>query len=114
VSRGQTSSCLDIVANLLNRCNFDQYVFLPPDLYKKGQLLRIVADATHLVITEAKIFSKLSVGAKNASYFNQAGRYTSCIVELLNRANWDSAKLKRIGLYVLTAEETIGYVWFER
>jgi len=182
MGRGQTSFCLDIVANLLNRCTSDQYVFPPTDLYNEGWLLRIIldwfsrqptsnhelafsedskwfseallpsqflarfrndnlsetwthadgvighikigrdrktdttveADATHLIVTEAKIFSKLSAGVKNASYFNQAARYTSCITELLNRSNRDPAKIKRLGLYVLAPEETIGYGWFER
>jgi hypothetical protein len=145
--QGPTSLCLDIVANLLNRCDSDQCVFPPTDLYNEGWLLRIILDwfshqgdlnhklsfsddcnwyseallpsqflarfrgdplsetwthadgiighikigrdrktdttigagASHLVVTEAKMFSKLSAGLKNASYFNQAARYAACI-----------------------------------
>ena len=74
----------------------------------------LAANATHLVVTEAKIFSKLSAGVKNATYFNQAERYAACIAKLLNRADRKPADLKRLGLYVLAPEETIGYGWFER
>jgi hypothetical protein len=72
------------------------------------------SDASHLVITEAKIFSKLSRGVTNASYFNQAARYAACIAELLHRANRNSDNLTRLGLYVLAPAETIGYGWFDR
>jgi hypothetical protein len=175
------SPCLDIVANLLNRCTSDQYVFPPTDLYNEGWLLRIILDwfsrqppsnhelsfsdgckwfsealipsqflarfrgdplsetwthadgiighikigrdrktdatveanASHLVITEAKMFSRLSAGVKNAPYFNQAARYAACMAELLNRSNRNPAKIRRLGLYVLAPEETIGYGCFE-
>jgi len=70
-------------------------------------------EVTHLVVTEAKIFSKLSAGVKNASYFNQAARYAACIAELLSRADRKSVDLKRLGLYVLAPAETIEYGWFK-
>ncbi len=71
-------------------------------------------EVTHLVVTEAKIFSKLSAGVKNASYFNQAARYAACIAELMHRANRKPADLKRLGLLVLAPAETIGYGWFRK
>ena len=71
-------------------------------------------EVTHFVVTEAKIFSKLSAGVKNASYFNQAARYAACIAELLNKVERKPADLKRLGLYILAPAETIGYGWFER
>ena len=74
----------------------------------------LAGDATHLVITEAKMFSRLSAGVKNAPYFNQAARYTACITELLTRADRKPEKFERLGLYVLAPVETIGYGWFQK
>lgn len=175
-------SCLNIVSDLLKRCNSDENVFPPTDLYNEGWLLRIILDwlskqrpsdhalsfsdgckwfsearlptqfkatsrkdplyetwthadgvighidvggvgktdtslaidATHLAVTEAKMFSRLSPGVKNASYFNQAARYAACIAELLSRANRNPLEFNRLGLYVLAPEETIGCGWFDK
>ena len=175
-------SCLNVVSDLLKRCDTKYNVCPPTDLYNEGWLLRIILDwfskqdptehelsfsygckwfsearlptqfkatsrkdtlyetwthadgvighiivggvgktdtsleknATHLVVTEAKMFSKLSAGVKNASYFNQAARYAACIAELLSRANRKPTDLKRLGLYVLAPAETIGYGWFKK
>jgi len=74
----------------------------------------LIPDATRLVITEAKIFSKLSAGVKNASYFNQAARNVACIAEMLSRANRNPAYLDKLGFYVLAPAETIGYGWFKK
>jgi len=171
-----------IIVDLLNRCDSDDNVFPPTDLYNEGWLLRIILDwfskqdtsdhqlsfsdgckwfsearlptqfkatsrkdplyetwthadgvighiivggvgktdtslakdATHLVVTEAKMFSRLSAGVKNASYYNQAARYAACISELLNRADRKPSELKRLGLYVLAPAETIENGWFKR
>lgn len=175
-------SCLNVVAELLKRCESDDNVCPPTDLYNEGWLLRIILylfskqkpsnhelslsqgstwfseallpsqflarfrgdplseswthadgitghirigrdgkadtsldpEATHLVVTEAKMFSKLSAGVKNASYFNQAARYAACIAELLSRANRRIGNWERLGLYVIAPAETIGYGWFDR
>jgi hypothetical protein len=74
----------------------------------------LAGDATHLVITEAKMFSRLSAGVKNASYFNQAARYVACIAELLCRANRNPDNLTRLGFCLLAPAETIGYGWFQK
>jgi len=173
---------LNVVVDLLKRCDSDKTVFPPTDLYNEGWLLRVILDwfskqaptdhelsfsdgctwfseallpsqflarfrgdkkaeswthadgifghirigrggkadaslepdATHLIVTEAKIFSKLSGGVKNAPYFNQAARYTACITELLYRANRKPTDMKRLGLYVLAPAETIADGWFKR
>jgi predicted type IV restriction endonuclease len=42
-------------------------------------------DATHFVVLEAKMFSKLSAGTTRASYYNQAARYVGCIVKQWGR-----------------------------
>lgn len=175
-------SCLNVISDLLKRCETNDAVFPPTDLYNEGWLLRVIldwfskhdaanhelsftdeckwfseallpsqflarfrgdpqseswthadgifgnirigrggkadtsleSDVTHLVVTEAKMFSRLSAGVKNASYFNQAARYAACIAELLSRANRKPSDLDRLGLYVLAPAETIGYDWFKR
>jgi hypothetical protein len=175
-------SCLNVISDLLKRCETDDTVFPPTDLYNEGWLLQIIVDwfskhdtadhelsfsdgckcfsearlptqfkatsrkdplyetwthadgvighivvggvgktdtslatdATHLVVTEAKMFSKLSAGVKNASYFNQAARYAACIAELLTRADQIPENFERLGLYVLAPAETIGYGWFKK
>ena len=175
-----TQHCLNAVADLLSRCDTQDCVFPPTDLYNEGWFLRLVLDwfsrqkpcdhelsfsqgciwfseallpsqflprfrgdplsetwthadgvighirigrdakadtslgqeATQLVVTEAKMFSRLSGGVKNASYFNQAARYAACIAEILCRANRNPSDLERIGLYVLAPAETIARGWF--
>ena len=175
-------SCLNVVSDLLSRCDSGDNVCPPTDLYNEGWLLRVILDwfskhdtadhelsfsdgykwfsealfpsqflarfrgdplseswthadgiighirigrggkadtsldpdITHLVVTEAKMFSKLSAGVKNASYFNQAARYAACLAELLYRANRNPSDLDRLGLYVLAPAETIGYGWFKK
>ena len=175
-------SCLAIISALLGRCDSDQCVFPPTDLYNEGWLLRLVLDwfsrqapfdhelsfsegctwfseallpsqflarfrgdplseswtradgvighirigrdgktdtslaldAKHLVVAEAKMFSRLSAGVTHASYFNQAARYAACVAELLCRADRGPADLERLGLYVLAPAETISYGRFQK
>ena len=49
--------------------------------------LSLKPDARQFVVTEAKMFSKLSSGVKNAGYFNQAARNVACIAEVIRLAN---------------------------
>jgi hypothetical protein len=66
----------------------------------KGDL-SLRPDATQLVVLEAKLFSRLSVGVKNVATFDQAARSVACIAETLRRARRHPASLKRLGFYVL-------------
>ena len=66
----------------------------------KGNLT-LNSDANHFVVLEAKMFSKLSAGVKNADYFNQAARYVACIAEVLKRAGRHAQAFKALGFYVL-------------
>jgi len=52
-------------------------------------------------VVEAKIYSKLSSGVSNASYYNQAARNIACIAESLSRDDIDIKNLNDIGFYVL-------------
>ena len=69
--------------------------------------LSLAPAATRLVVTEAKMFSRLSSGVKNASFFNQAARNVACITELLNRAEINPAGMQRIGFFVTAPQSQI-------
>lgn len=72
----------------------------------KGNLT-LHADATHFVVLEAKMFSKLSAGVKNAPYFNQAARNVACIAEVLKRAGRQAQEFRTLGFYVLAPASQI-------
>jgi hypothetical protein len=72
----------------------------------KGNLT-LNPDANHFVVLEAKMFSKLSAGVKNADYFNQAARYVACIAEVLKRAGRQAQAFKALGFYVLAPASQI-------
>jgi len=72
----------------------------------KGNLT-LNSDADHFVVLEAKMFSKLSAGVKNADYFNQAARYVACIAEVLKRAGRQTQAFKALGFYVLAPASQI-------
>ena len=67
---------------------------------RKGDL-SLTPDAARIIVTEAKMFSKLSTGTRNARYFDQAARNVACIAELINRARISPDKFTAIGFYVL-------------
>jgi len=64
-------------------------------------------DATHFVVLEAKMFSKLSPGVKHASYFDQAARNIACMAEVLNRAERPPSEFTLLGFYVLAPQAQI-------
>jgi len=53
------------------------------------------------------MFSKLSSGVKNASYFNQAARNVACIAEVIYRARISPASFEKIGFFVIAPESQI-------
>jgi len=69
--------------------------------------LALLADANHFVVLEAKMFSKLSAGVKNATYFNQAARNVACIAEVLRRAGRPATGFAALGFYVLAPASQI-------
>jgi len=75
------------------------------DQGKSGCSLRV--DASQFVVTEAKIFSKLSAGVKNAPYFDQAARNVACIAELLSRAGRSPENFDYLGFYVTAPQSQI-------
>jgi hypothetical protein len=69
--------------------------------------LSLTAGASRILVTEAKIFSKLSAGVKNAGYFNQASRNIACIVEVICRAQIPPSSFEKIGFFVIAPESQI-------
>ncbi len=63
--------------------------------------LTLKEGATQLVVTEAKMFSKLSSGVTNARYFNQAARNVACMAEIANRAGIAPTSFEDIAFYVV-------------
>jgi len=74
--------------------------------HRKGDL-SLAEGASRILVTEAKMFSKLSSGVKNASYFNQAARNVACIAEMICRAKIPPNSLEKIGFFVIAPESQI-------
>ena len=68
------------------------------EIGKGGLTLR--GGATQLVVVEAKMFSKLSSGTKNAPGYDQAARTVACIAETLKRADIEPRKMERLACLV--------------
>ena len=79
----------------------------------KGDL-KLCDDAGQLVIVEAKMFSGLSSGVKNADYFDQAARAVACIAEVLRRAGRGAHAMSSLGYCVLAPQEQISEGSFGR
>jgi hypothetical protein len=64
-------------------------------------------DATQFVVAEAKIYSRLSSGVKNAPYYDQAARNVACIAELLRRADRCPTKVEHLAFYVIAPQTQV-------
>lgn len=75
--------------------------------HHKGALT-LTEDASQFVVIEAKMFSALSSGTKNAPGYNQAARNVACIAQVLKEAN-RPPNLMDFGLafYVIAPDEQI-------
>ena len=69
--------------------------------------LSLSPDSTRLVVTEAKMFSKLSSGVKNAAFFNQAARNVACIAEVIRLAQSIPDEMEQIGFFVIAPQSQI-------
>jgi len=69
--------------------------------------LQLTSSIRHLVVLEAKIYSKLSQGVTNASYYDQAARYVACIAELLHVADFKPASVDKLAFHVLAPKSQI-------
>lgn len=66
---------------------------------KSGLTLR--PDATQFVVVEAKMFSNLSSGTRNAPGFDQAARNVACMAEAIAASGVPLGNFKSIGFFVL-------------
>jgi hypothetical protein len=69
-------------------------------------------DATQLIVVEAKMYSPLSGGTRNAPNFNQAARNVACITELLYRANRPPSLMTSLAFFVVAPEMQTKYGFF--
>jgi hypothetical protein len=67
----------------------------------------LLADATQLIVAEAKIYSPLSGGTRNAPSFDQAARNVACITELLGQANRPPSQMTSLAFFVVAPEAQI-------
>ncbi len=65
---------------------------------------KLLPDATQLIVVEAKIYSPLSGGTRNAPNFDQASRNVACITELLYRANRPPSQMISLAFFVVAPE----------
>lgn len=69
--------------------------------------LSLIENATQLVVTEAKMFSKLSAGVTNARYFDQAARNVACIAEVAKRAAIAPTSFTNVAFFVIAPQARI-------
>jgi hypothetical protein len=67
--------------------------------------LSLAKRATQFIVTEAKMFSRLSSGVSHARYYDQAARNVGCIAEVLARAGRDPADLSGLGFYLIAPQK---------
>jgi len=68
---------------------------------------RLIDEATQLVVTEAKIYSTLSGGTRNAPTYDQAARNVACITELLSRAKRAPLEMTSLAFFVVAPDDQI-------
>ena len=76
--------------------------------------LELTTEATHFVVLEAKLYSGLSKGVKNAKYYDQAARSVACIAEVLKRGDLSPSSFSQLGFYVLAPLDQIKARTFNR
>lgn len=76
--------------------------------------LELTPDPSHFVVLEAKMYSELSKGVKNAKYYDQAARNVACIAEVLRRADCKPISFIQLGFYVLAPKDQIKSRTFSR
>ncbi len=76
--------------------------------------LELTPNATHFVVLEAKLYSELAKGIKNAKYYDQAARSVACMAEVLCRADLKPQSFSQLGFYVLAPKEQIKSRTFSR
>jgi hypothetical protein len=72
----------------------------------KGDL-SLVPGARCFIVTEAKMFSKLSSGVTNARYYDQAARNVACMAEVLRIAKIKPEEMSTLAFYVTAPRSQI-------
>jgi len=76
--------------------------------------LTLLPDASHFIVIEAKMFSKLSPGVTHARYFNQAARNVACMAEVLRRGKRRASEFKRLSFFLIAPQQQIDAGVFKR
>jgi hypothetical protein len=63
--------------------------------------LQLSSDVRQFVVVEAKMFSNLSLGTKNASNYDQAARNVACMADAIAQSGRALADFESIGFFVL-------------
>lgn len=63
--------------------------------------LELASDATQFIVIEAKMFSNLSSGTKNAPGYNQAARNVACMAQEIARAGRTPESFSSVGFFVM-------------
>lgn len=72
--------------------------------------LQLHADARQFVVVEAKMFSNLSTGTKNAVLYDQAARNVACMAEAISQRGKAPNDFERLAFFVLApAKEKRGH-----
>ena len=69
--------------------------------------LALESDATHFVVLEAKLKSKLTPNVTNASGFNQAARSVACMAHAMSVAKLRPEQIARLGFFVIAPASQI-------
>ena len=67
----------------------------------------LAPDARQLIVVEAKMFSPLSAGVKNAPYYGQAARSVACMAELCRRAERNPSDIDRLAFVMIAPRAQI-------
>jgi hypothetical protein len=67
--------------------------------------LRLHQDASQFVVVEAKMFSNLSAGTKNAPGYNQAARNVACIAEAVAKSGRSVESFASLGFFVIAPDK---------
>jgi hypothetical protein len=69
--------------------------------------LELVPDSKQFIVIEAKMFSSLSRGIRNAPFYDQAARTVACMAACVEKSGKSVGDLESIGFYVVAPESQI-------
>jgi hypothetical protein len=66
--------------------------------------LTLAPDAKQFVVAEAKMFSNLSSGTKNAPMYNQAARNVACMANAIAKSGIPLSNLESVGFFIIAPQ----------